>query len=241
MPEPEFELSGYSSYRGARDDEPPSRGSGNAPPNQHRSSFYGLDSQLPSSTSHSQSKHRSVSQPVSNVRDARDPRDSSSGSSLSHDARAGAPRYHSAPYAASRAASVYGIAGGEGLAPPLLDQSHLRPGVLASLLSHEKTLELYRTNAKKTNDPDVQFEFCTFVMEVVGEMEVAGEQGGSVEQVTASKQKQHALVAESVGLLAKLANRGHVKSQYFLADCYTQGVGTREVSRRSLALLLCRF
>jgi hypothetical protein len=32
---------------------------------------------------------------------------------------------------------------------PLLDQSHLRPGVQAALLSHERTLELYRTNAKK--------------------------------------------------------------------------------------------
>jgi hypothetical protein len=41
------------------------------------------------------------------------------------------------------------------LPPPLapaqlvLDQSHLRPGVQATLLSHERTLELYRANAKK--------------------------------------------------------------------------------------------
>jgi hypothetical protein len=32
---------------------------------------------------------------------------------------------------------------------PLLDQSHLRPGKQAALLSHERTLELYRANAKK--------------------------------------------------------------------------------------------
>jgi hypothetical protein len=32
---------------------------------------------------------------------------------------------------------------------PLLDQSHLRPGTQAALLTHERTLELYRANAKK--------------------------------------------------------------------------------------------
>jgi len=45
-----------------------------------------------------------------------------------------------------------------------------------------------------------------------------------------SKRKQKALVTESITLLNKLAQRGHVKSQYFLADCYTQGVGTLKVS-----------
>jgi hypothetical protein len=35
------------------------------------------------------------------------------------------------------------------LTGPVLDQSHLRPGKQAALLSHERTLELYRANAKK--------------------------------------------------------------------------------------------
>lgn len=48
---------------------------------------------------------------------------------------------------------------------PLLDQSHLKPGHKASLLSHSQTLELYRQNAKKTNDPDLQFEFAAFMVE----------------------------------------------------------------------------
>lgn len=120
------------------------------------------------------------------------------------------------------------------LLPPLLDQSHLKPGILASLLTHEKTLDLYRTNAKKTGDADVQFEFCTFVMEVVGEMEQFG--GLNMNLVVNSVEKEQAklkqldLVNESVNLLSKLANRGHMKSQYFLADCYTQGIGTVKVS-----------
>lgn len=221
-----------------------------------RSSFYGLEApthrgagaeggtsspgdysraQTPSSSQHASMRHLPQGG------------DSGSGSHSSHDApRQQQPRYHSAPYAASRAGSLYGISstpsglGHDSTGPPapLLDQSHLRPGALASLLTHEKTLDLYRANAKKTNDPDVQFEFCTFVMEVVGEMEAAqeleaatiGGPRGVTEQELAAKHKQQALISESVGLLNKLATRGHVKSQYFLADCYTQGVGTAKVS-----------
>ena len=72
-------------------------------------------------------------------------------------------------------------------------------------------------------------------MEVVGEMEetqdaaVAQLGVGEGQADPVAKQKQQALVAESVALLSKLAHRGHVKSQYFLADCYTQGIGTPKV------------
>lgn len=71
-------------------------------------------------------------------------------------------------------------------------------------------------------------------MEVVGEMEESQAQavaalGGDGQPDPVAKSKQQALVAESVALLSKLAHRGHVKSQYFLADCYTQGIGTVKV------------
>lgn len=222
-----------------------------------RSSFYGLDSHVPSpSGDYSPSnQHHPSSSNTTNPHQ----QDSGSGSFSSHSdiPRSGPtstnPRYYNAPYAASHAGSLYGMpnsnsnsggratpaatdnaslhgGGGAGGSAPLLDQSHLRPGVLAALLSHEKTLDLYRINAKKTNDPDIQFEFCTFTMEVVGEMdaaELAVAGGGEVDQ--ASKVKKQELVAESVALLNKLATRGHVRSQYFLADCYTQGVGTVKV------------
>ncbi|KAG1843661.1 HCP-like protein [Suillus subluteus] len=84
---------------------------------------------------------------------------------------------------------------------PLLDHSHLRPGNQALLLSYERTLELYHANAKKTQDLDIQFEF-------------------------ASIEKRDNLVHEATGLLKCQADRGHPASQYFLADCYTNGLGT---------------
>ncbi|KAK4705004.1 uncharacterized protein P7C70_g1198, partial [Phenoliferia sp. Uapishka_3] len=218
---------------------------------QRRSSFYGLDAHLPSTPPAEERSSYQLSSSANyanrTMQQQQNGGDSGSGSQASHDAPRGAAaganaKYHNAPYAASRAASLYGmptsVDGSSGLPPaaPLLDQSHLQPGALASLLSHDKTLELYRTNAKKTNDPDVQFEFCTFVMEVVGEMEenqalAMATSGGDGQQDPVMKQKQQALVAESVALLSKLAHRGHVKSQYFLADCYTQGIGTAKGKR----------
>ncbi|GAA5974231.1 hypothetical protein JCM11641_003342 [Rhodosporidiobolus odoratus] len=216
-------------------------------PQERRSSFYGLDAHSPSvpqqklsvETSRDQSVGRNASSNESHPNLPRHQSSSGSGSYSSHE-HSSRPRYSQAPYAASRAASLYGFPNSGDPSPPppaqLLDQSHLQVGTMASLLSHDKTLNLYRTNAKKTNDPDIQYEFCTFVMDVVADLEhtAAVEKAAAAkapdappsQKETESKQKQQALVAESITLLNKLATRGHVKSQYFLADCYTQGIGT---------------
>ncbi|GAA5935938.1 tetratricopeptide repeat protein [Sporobolomyces koalae] len=213
------------------------------------SSFYGLDAHTLPTAVPDPSRSRS-----SGTRPQTHNSSSGSGSYSSHelapapDQNHHRPRYSQTPYASSRAGSMFGISAG---ADPtamngptyassvmMMDQSHLQPGSFAALLSHEKTLELYRQNAKKTNDPHIQFEFCAFVMEVVAELEqqaavstpasgpAATDGSGSGEEVAESRRKQKALVTESITLLNKLAQRGHVKSQYFLADCYTQGVGT---------------
>lgn len=97
---------------------------------------------------------------------------------------------------------------------PLLDQSHLKPGHKASLLSHSQTLELYRQNAKKTNDPDLQFEFAAFMVEASRAMN------------DEEAKKRDDLVKEGLALLRKLADRGHANSQYYLADCYASAIGT---------------
>jgi hypothetical protein len=216
-----------------------------------RSSFYGLDStnqsqdrstviQRPDSASNSYSSHdpptRYQSQQSSLQPAYSYPTDGSSSPSQNQ-SRQYPPQ---AQTNNDRSTNTRGSAEFPSFVAPaaLLDQSHLHPGNLASLLSHEKTLDLYRTNAKKTGDPDVQFEFCTFVMDVVGELEAVERQdsaegpGPATTAPNVTSAKTQALIAESVALLSKLATRGHVKSQYFLADCYTQGVGTQKVRRR---------
>ncbi|KAE9409279.1 HCP-like protein [Gymnopus androsaceus JB14] len=109
---------------------------------------------------------------------------------------------------------------------PILDHSHLRPGNQAALLSHERTLELYRANAKKTQDPDLQFEFAVFMIDASKTLPIPESQPGNLIQVEKALEKREDLIKEATALLKRLADRGHVASQYFLADCYANGIGT---------------
>jgi len=111
-------------------------------------------------------------------------------------------------------------------AGPILDHSHLRPGKQAALLSHERTLELYRANAKKTQDPDLQFEFAVFMIDASKTFPIPPNTPGNLLQVEKSLEKRDDLVREASSLLKRLADRGHPASQYFLADCYANGIGT---------------
>jgi len=109
---------------------------------------------------------------------------------------------------------------------PLLDHSHLRPGKDAFLLSYERTLELYRANAKKTQDPDIQFEFAVFMIDASKSFPIPAPTPGNVMDIEKAVEKRDNLVHEATGILKRLADRGHPASQYFLADCYANGVGT---------------
>jgi len=109
---------------------------------------------------------------------------------------------------------------------PLLDHSHLRPGNQASLLSHERTLELYRANAKKTRDPDLQFEFAVFMIDASKSLPMPELAPGNLLVVEKAMEKREDLVKEAISLLERLADKGHPASQYFLADCFANGIGT---------------
>ncbi|QRV94856.1 Sel1 domain-containing protein [Ceratobasidium sp. AG-Ba] len=110
--------------------------------------------------------------------------------------------------------------------PPLLDHSHLRPGKEANLLSHERTLELYRANARKSNDPDVQFEFAVFMIDASKSLPLPPATGGNQIEIEKVEEKREELTREGVQLLKRLADRGHGEAQYFLADCMANGIGT---------------
>lgn len=111
---------------------------------------------------------------------------------------------------------------------PILDHSHLRPGNQAALLSHVRTLELYRANAKKTQDPDLQFEFAVFMIDASKTMQIPAETPGNVMEVEKAIAKRNELINEAIALLKRLADRGHMPAQYFLADCYANGIGTHK-------------
>ncbi|KAI0030966.1 HCP-like protein [Vararia minispora EC-137] len=111
---------------------------------------------------------------------------------------------------------------------PILDHSHLRPGAQAALLSHERTLELYRANARKTQDPDLQFELAVFMIDASKTYPIPAPTPGNVVQVEKALEKRDDLIKEAVLLLKRIADRGHMNAQYFLADCYANGIGTHK-------------
>jgi len=118
-------------------------------------------------------------------------------------------------------------------APITFDNSHLRNNVgnNASLLSTQKTLEMYRQNVKKTNDFSIQYSFAVFLIST------AQEQGLEYEEPTRKKSgsKQDSrkdgvesspaeLVREAKSILTKLASGGYPFAQYYLADGYASGL-----------------
>ncbi|RPD69346.1 HCP-like protein [Lentinus tigrinus ALCF2SS1-7] len=131
------------------------------------------------------------------------------------------------PYAA-RSVATQSVRAPSPPPAPILDHSHLRPGNQAALLSHERTLELYRANAKKTQDPDLQFEFAVFMVDASKTMPIPEETPGNVMEVEKAKAKREDLIHEATALLKRLADRGHMPAQYFLADCYANGIGTNK-------------
>ena len=96
-----------------------------------------------------------------------------------------------------------------------LDNSSLKNaiGSNASLLDHNKTLEMYRQNVKKTTDPAVQYEFAVFMVQIA--MDLPDEKGPN------SKED---MLKESRQILHKLADRGYPFAQYYLGDGFSSGL-----------------
>lgn len=97
----------------------------------------------------------------------------------------------------------------------LLDQSHLKPGDRASLLSHSQTINMYRENAKRTNNPSIQFDFSNFIVEAAKPMPMEDE-----------RRWEHLHEAER--LLRQLSLRGHGDAQYYLGNMYASGLLNRK-------------
>jgi TPR repeat protein len=122
-------------------------------------------------------------------------------------------------------------------APLSFDNAKLRTavGTNASLLSAQKTLEMYRANVKKTNDLSIQYSFAVFLISTAQEQGLdwssanrkqspkAGREAETpyVEGATASAQD---LVREARSILQRLSNAGYPFAQYYLADGYASGL-----------------
>ena len=117
-------------------------------------------------------------------------------------------------------------------APMALDNSFLRTNVgsNASLLSTQKTLEMYRQNVKKTNDFEIQYSFAQFLVGTAKEQGIDFEdksrKKGSQPStpVNSASSSSYELIREARQLLQNLAKSGYPFAQYYLADGYASGI-----------------
>lgn len=125
--------------------------------------------------------------------------------------------------------------------PLSFDNSHLRTAVgsNASLLSTAKTLEMYRLNVKKTNDPSIQYAFAVFLISAAQEagLNDATSPPGKLTRPTTARDLDSAhiekletpsssqdLLREARQILSRLADRSYPFAQYYLADGYASGL-----------------
>jgi TPR repeat protein len=126
-------------------------------------------------------------------------------------------------------------------APLSFDNSQLRTAVgsNASLLSAAKTLEMYRQNVKKTNEPSTQYAFAVFLISAAQEAglnEANSPSGKPTRPATArdldsshiekleTPSSSLDLLREARQILSKLADRSYPYAQYYLADGYASGL-----------------
>lgn len=128
-------------------------------------------------------------------------------------------------------------------APTNLDNTHLRSAVgnSASLLSTKQTLDMYRANVKKTNDPTIQYEFAVFMINAAQEASSYGQEADSRPQsnqtssgrddssVSSSLGSRAELLREARHILQRLSDRSYPFAQYYLADGYASGLFNKGV------------
>ncbi len=129
--------------------------------------------------------------------------------------------------------------------PASFDNSHLRNaiGSNASLLSHKQTLEMYRANAKKTNDASILYNFAVFLVNTAQDSRFATPDDENTaprspasphhpaqrgpdsprDDNQAPLASRSELLREARQILQRLADRSPF-AQYYLADGYASGV-----------------
>ncbi len=112
-----------------------------------------------------------------------------------------------------------------------LDNTQLRSvvGSNASLLDSTKTLEMYRANVKKTNDPATQYEFAVLMVQAAMQQpatQPAPQSNGSasLKKANPTSSPQADMIREARQILQRLSDRGYPFAQYYLGDGYASGL-----------------
>lgn len=109
-----------------------------------------------------------------------------------------------------------------------IDNLHLQKAVgnNASLLSTKQTLDMYRANVKKTNDPTIQYEFAIFMVQTAQEALIGEQEGfdGSHSESATPAEPRAELLREARHILQRLSDRSYPFAQYYLADGFASGL-----------------
>lgn len=112
------------------------------------------------------------------------------------------------------------------------NNSHIQVGAFASLLSPMKTLEMYRANAKKTQEPMLQYELAVFMVQLAQQQPEATAPGSSQGRSRSSNSPYHTaeagtsrkeLLKEAREILERIQAK-LPQAQYYLADAYSSGL-----------------
>uniref|UniRef100_A0A060T311 ARAD1A12474p n=1 Tax=Blastobotrys adeninivorans TaxID=409370 RepID=A0A060T311_BLAAD len=143
-----------------------------------------------------------------------------------------------------------------------LSQSYLTPHLgqnQQSLMPRIKTIELYRKNAKKSNDPVIQFQFAQYMLQTALLSGTSSRPNSNVGSKPASPNAKKSsksnpnlnpsgdlspeevrlkseLLKEAVANLRKLSDKGFADAQYLLGDAYASGALGKPDLRESFTL-----
>jgi TPR repeat protein len=194
-----------------------SDGSGSSDPNRHylqepgmaRNSVYGNNLPRPASivSSMSETRGRGLSPHLSPARPLSTQSRSPDGRPLSYVDLLNVPYPQNAPSGAEQLVNA-------GLRSVV--------GNNASLLSTRKTLDMYRANVKKTNDPSIQYEFAVFMVGAAQEEGLEADLAATPSKSKSSPRDD--LLKEAKAILQKLSDRSYPFAQYYLADGYASGL-----------------
>lgn len=109
---------------------------------------------------------------------------------------------------------------------PMMNNSSLQMAVgnSASLLDTNKTLEMYRANVKKTNDPAIQYEFAIFMVNAARDAMIQEGLPQQARPLTPKADAAAEMIKEARGILNRLSDRAYPFAQYYLADGYFSGL-----------------
>lgn len=126
----------------------------------------------------------------------------------------------------------------------------------STLMPRLKTLEMYRKNAKKSDDPAVLFQYAQYMLQTAlmvdsanaaapdaestkGSTKGARSTSPNFENVSISDPKlKRSLLKEAQHYLKRLADKGYVEAQYLLGDAYSSGAFGRVENKEAFNLFL---